>query len=214
MSSQYAPLKYQYPNWASTWRADIKAGRISLDDIPSFEIENKQVEATNLTEQKRALALKAEIVAMAEAIWGKHSNQVKYIRRQSVPSYYSPSTYDVRKALEGVREEASNVARQKVRDEMLQRAVIWLQEKGKILGKDFTLETAFEVSDDIAFQEAVAEAMPADGSFISFAGDDYCDGCAGWDGKSHRCQCGNRRVAWASSMSHSFENPHVYPEAW
>jgi hypothetical protein len=40
-------------------------------------------------------------------------------------------------------------------------------------------------------------AMPAPGEFIPFDGDDDCEDCAGWDGHSPRCECGNRRVYWA-----------------
>jgi hypothetical protein len=27
-------------------------------------------------------------------------------------------------------------------------------------------------------------------------GVEHCDACRGWDGESHRCDCGNRRVCW------------------
>lgn len=52
-------------------------------------------------------------------------------------------------------------------------------------------------------EELIASAMPGEGDFIEFDGmncDDYADQddppCAGWDGKSKRCECGNRRVSW------------------
>lgn len=38
------------------------------------------------------------------------------------------------------------------------------------------------------------------------------DECAGWDGRSRRCECGNRRVDWVSHGD--FENPYVRGEAW
>ena len=45
-------------------------------------------------------------------------------------------------------------------------------------------------------EQIIAEAMPAAGEFIGFEGMNCDDPCAGWDGKSHRCECGNRRVYW------------------
>jgi hypothetical protein len=45
--------------------------------------------------------------------------------------------------------------------------------------------------------EAIDAAMPAVGTFISFDGNDDCLDCRGWDGRSGRCECGNRRVCWA-----------------
>lgn len=47
------------------------------------------------------------------------------------------------------------------------------------------------------YDEAVAAAIKSlAGGLISFGGDDNCEGCGGWDGKSRRCECGNRRVYW------------------
>ena len=46
------------------------------------------------------------------------------------------------------------------------------------------------------FLDEVQKQMPADGEFINFNGDDECEDCPGWDGKSPRCECGNRRVYW------------------
>lgn len=34
----------------------------------------------------------------------------------------------------------------------------------------------------------MTELMEFDGS--------TCEDCAGWDGESNRCECGNNRVAW------------------
>ena len=50
-------------------------------------------------------------------------------------------------------------------------------------------------------QELIAAAMPAEDEFIEFDGWNCNDGfqdveCAGWDGRSRRCNCGNRRVSW------------------
>jgi len=33
--------------------------------------------------------------------------------------------------------------------------------------------------------------------------DSCCDDCGGWDGESRRCDCGNRRVYWATTKLHN-----------
>lgn len=52
-------------------------------------------------------------------------------------------------------------------------------------------------------EEAIAAAITAIGDdYTEFEGmncNDYgdeLDECAGWDGTSRRCDCGNRRVSW------------------
>lgn len=41
--------------------------------------------------------------------------------------------------------------------------------------------------------------------WIPFDGNEYCsDECRGWDGKSYRCDCGNRRVYWDEIEGHKF----------
>lgn len=60
-------------------------------------------------------------------------------------------------------------------------------------------------------EQAVAAAeLAADESWdhVQFDGmncNDYLsegdDECAGWDGESRRCDCGNRRVSWSTSQN-------------
>lgn len=63
--------------------------------------------------------------------------------------------------------------------------------------------------------EAITRAMPAPGEFIPFEGQncEYFGECEGWDGDSHRCQCGNRRVTW--EIEGTSEQGYVaYPSAY
>lgn len=60
------------------------------------------------------------------------------------------------------------------------------------------------------FEKLVAEKL-AEGGYFEFEGNEDCDeDCAGWDGESRRCECGNRRVCWVLSDDATY----VYPEAW
>jgi len=86
-----------------------------------------------------------------------------------------------------------------------------MQNKGFVLGTDFTLENAVCTANNIRFEELTNQAIVLGGVY-SFNGDDNCEDCTGWDGKSHRCNCGNRRVDW--SYDGNFENMYVFGEAY
>lgn len=94
------------------------------------------------------------------------------------------------------------------------RAICWLIAKGKRYGEDFTVESAVRMAEQIAYDEEVARSQGPEGSefWHNFDGNN-CDSCIGWDGRSHRCNCGNRRVSWSQSAGHTFENPSIYGEA-
>ena len=95
---------------------------------------------------------------------------------------------------------------------LLVRAVDWLRAHGKELGRDFEAANAIETANEIAFEEECARQK--EDAPLEFSGDDNCEGCAGWDGESRRCECGNRRVGWSRHDWHTFEKPAIYAEAW
>jgi len=61
-------------------------------------------------------------------------------------------------------------------------------------------------------EEAIEAEQPGPECYIDFDGNN-CDDCVGWDGRSRRCECGNRRVSWTSSKNDdgTFE---AIAEAW
>jgi hypothetical protein len=74
--------------------------------------------------------------------------------------------------------------------------------------------------DQIATNHAIHESQK-DG-FVSFKGNESCRRqCRGWDGISRRCDCGNRRVHWATENSFSdsaldydyLDGFYVFPKA-
>lgn len=71
-----------------------------------------------------------------------------------------------------------------------------------------------EAATEIAEQEAIAESMPGDGVYVEFDGDDFCEGCEGWDGESRRCYCGNRRIYWEAGWGCTFQNMYVFPQVY
>jgi hypothetical protein len=57
--------------------------------------------------------------------------------------------------------------------------------------------------------ERVAE-LERTGGFTDFSGQNCEQPCLGWDGKSRRCDCGNRRVTWTCNVW----SDSIYAEAW
>jgi hypothetical protein len=107
--------------------------------------------------------------------------------------------------------EAEKIKKAELESEALvQRAIIFLQNKGKVLGVDFDLKTALETANELRFEELTQEQI-AHGGVDDFCGMN-CDDCSGWDGIGHRCNCGNRRVYW--TYDGNFENMYVYGEAY
>lgn len=122
-----------------------------------------------------------------------------------VPGTLALAIGQVRSAL------ARKDAEKKSKDERPNLAAKYLADRGLIAGKDYDVSYVIETANETAREEAVKEAKPEDGDFIDFSGSDNCEGCAGWDGESHRCECGNRRVGWARDGD--FTNMTVYAEA-
>lgn len=73
------------------------------------------------------------------------------------------------------------------------------------------LDEMIKEEDNKIKRKAVKKYMRQYGEdgFVEFRGDDYCeDECRGWDGESHRCECGNRRMDW------EWDDGDIYPEPY
>lgn len=122
-----------------------------------------------------------------------------------------------RKHLEEQEKERKAAERKKEAQDYETEAVNWLMAKGKVYGKDFSAHDAVMLADEIAGDEETARTvaeLKLSGGYIDFSGQNCMGPCEGWDGHSHRCQCGNRRMCWATHMGHSFKSPAVYGEAY
>lgn len=108
-------------------------------------------------------------------------------------------------------------AQEKRRQKFLEETVTHLISKGFVLGTDFTLYTAISFANNRAYETKVAETVAnlvREKAFTSFDGQN-CDGpCAGWDGFSNRCECGNRRVGWEMSDYASWKDMQIRGVAW
>jgi hypothetical protein len=111
------------------------------------------------------------------------------------------------------REKEERERKEKERADALkiktERAVNFLIQRGKVLGRDFSIENAIDVANNIRYNEEVAaktKEMEELGDVIDFVGMN-CDDCPGWNGVDRRCACGNRRVYWESYDS-DFESEY------
>lgn len=104
---------------------------------------------------------------------------------------------------------------------LIQDAVLWIQDQypDKKIGVDFDIVNAVSYANNLAFYAEV-ERIRSEREWHEFAGFNCYDvsndgeSCAGWDGTSKRCQCGNRRVDWVEGYGHSFKEPYVCAEAY
>ncbi len=171
------------------------------------------------------------------------TRRVKVTSRAKYPKYQSERIeqvllsflpYESRVSLSTVSEEESLRTDDKEKEKKLEsinkiayrdKAVNFCISHGKKYGEDFTAETAIGLAEDIAFDLEVEKRrkdLKISNTFIDFngnnCGDSWISGdyapCAGWDGESRRCDCGNRRVGWEKVDGFNFEDPHIYAEAW
>jgi hypothetical protein len=75
-------------------------------------------------------------------------------------------------------------------------------------------ECEMSLDDTVRAYNAIEKAKASIDGHIGFEGfncRDIGNDCKGWDGKSRRCDCGNRRVSWVwDDVNPSF----VWAEAW
>jgi len=102
--------------------------------------------------------------------------------------------------------------REKVEElKLTEEALMFLQEHGKVIGIDFTLINAVNIANNLAAELEVNRRIEERCGYFDFDGTDTCDeSCTGWDGESHRCSCGNRRVSWEADDYHSFKTPSIH----
>lgn len=78
-------------------------------------------------------------------------------------------------------------------------------------------ELVVEAANQVAYDKCVAESTANEDGVDSFDGDENCGEfgeCGGWDGESHRCGCGNRRVYWEMGYGASFKDMYVMATAY
>jgi hypothetical protein len=194
-------------DWSTISETDAQEYQRQFDDVNA---ENKVIH-DGLVEKLK------QIKTVIVEIFGDTSAEAKYFSKKRIPTYQLTTDPPMERWAKATAERLTkeNDERQQHESTLLleqktERAIIWLQAHGKVLGTDFTVKTAYSVANDIAFDEAVEEHK---GTYISFAGDDSCEDCRGYDGLSNRCDCGNRRVSYVMPDWADFEDMCVIAEA-
>lgn len=201
------------PSWRLiNWRD--KAATISEEQIKLWREEtdkyNEQIDKLSKTNNE----IYMQMFALAETIYGKRSSVLRYLSNNRPDAIFRLS-YDFERIIEDAKKELTakkeKENKSKNEKELLAKAVLWLKEKGKELGKDYQVTEAVYTANNIAFEEEIEKRKKL-GGYIEFSGDDNCEDCEGWDMETGRCQCGNRRVSWDSSGN--FLNISIYAEAY
>lgn len=207
--------RYKSPECWRLTREQMLRG--TTEDFARWKAEALSVQECN-TEQVQARAqARREIEERIAQAWPRGSEGFKVMMRAlgktriENPQNFVRMLDDLEKDAARWREE---VKRKTVQDaegaRKLLAAGAFLSARGKVVGVDYEAREAIDMANEIAIEEAIAEQRSA-GGFISFAGDDNCSGCSGWDMESHRCECETRRVGWEHYGD--FESISVYAQA-
>ena len=206
---------YKKPHW---YTHGWSPNQITDEIIQAWEKETKECEEFN-KELRNSLQVKhKQCLEIAKEIWGESSKEYKYLHDKSAP--WTPSfsfQLDVKNKIKKYIDEQARLKmeqeQQKTIENMTIQATLYLTQRNIKIEPDWDAKTIIGKADTIAFDEKVAE-LQKDGGPFEFSGSDNCEGCSGWDGESHRCNCGNRRVDWVKGYGFSFLNPEVYAEAY
>ena len=213
-------LVYKYPSWYVKYN-DPKT--VTEKQLLEWEEENQKITKENIEVLEKRNSLCKELANLAEELEGKNSNLYKYIIKYRY-SYANDITYAFSRLKENIKAEKQKQEKKKEEDDAASKnleltidAIKFLEERGKVKDKDFEVKNAIDIANNVAFQEEVArriKSLEDSGDYIDFNGN-ICDGpCEGWDGRSRRCQCGNRRVSWEAGFGFTFKNLDIYAEAY
>jgi hypothetical protein len=189
---------------------------LTKEQAEAFDAENREIHKRNSEELKR---LVDQLCTFLEDRY-QFTNERKYLRKLRLPwpgvsvvSRLSDMERSKQKEAETKRKEQEAKEREQAERALIVDAVNWLREKGKEAGRDYDPANAVASANELSYELEIKARTEA-GGFIDFEGQN-CDGpCEGWDMESRRCDCGNRRVSWASGYGHSFKHPCVYAEAY
>jgi Ser-tRNA(Ala) deacylase AlaX len=177
-------------------------------------------DSMNKEVQKRRRSLLTTLHTIAEVLCGTTSKEYKYVSKIS-GNTYPPNDYTrYFKEYKDRAEYYQRVVALKIKQqedlrkrysETYTKAVEFLQSHDALPVSD--REDTIQRANDLAAKLEIKRLEEA-GGFFSFNGQNCENECAGWDGVSRRCECGNRRVFWVIGDGHSFESPYVYAEAY
>lgn len=198
------------------WR-NYKAGvalKLSSTQVEwdRWEAQDKERKAQATTRyEARAALLKDVLIPAAVALFGICSKVVGLLRQQTVHDVFDWVGQDfvreAKSAQEAKRREAANERAkmsQVERARLAGRAKVYLAKQGMdIPDAD---EAAISASFDHATNILIAK-IRAEQEWLPVKPGEHKE-CRGWDGKSHRCDCGNTRPYFATD-GESFEDAAI-----
>ena len=209
-----------YPGFANLTRERQVAATDA--DLAEWTAAAKAADAANAADHAARETAYQAITALASKVWEGEDLQraqtwLKKNRPQGGHARWQSRIADIRREVtEHRRKTTAEADRERGAAEniaKMARAVLWLKERGKELGKDYEATNAVKAADEIALNEEIERRCKAE-TWHDFDGQNCIDPCVGWDGEQRRCQCGNRRVSWVRGYEHSFESPSVHAEAY
>jgi len=212
------PITYEYPEWYyKTWKQNVEAN-LSSDQIAILKEEGEKINKYNQENFKETCQSVNLLKFGIGRLYGTESKLYKYFLNNGNienPPDIEGRYRDLLRAIATYQKDQKELEYKlnKVTEDtkLLERAIVWLHSRGFIIGSDFRLETAIKTANDIRFEELKEEKLSSP-NLYDFNGGAYCEDCAGWDGESRRCECGNRRVSWESEGN--FEDMYLYGEAY
>jgi len=137
--------QYIGPKYTQT---EMEIAEMSDEEFAVLEEEAKRCDEFNRTVLMEAKERKMRILAEIEYIWGKDSKQYKYILRQPIPvlnrSYQSILRDQRRRGLRKLEEQQKKERKLAMEQKRLQKAIVYCQKYGLVLGTDFTVDNVFE----------------------------------------------------------------------
>lgn len=194
---------------------------LSDKEVEDLKLKQNEIDEKNKEIQKKVNEDIATIKSLTKKYFGEHSKEYKYVSKFSKHNSYYSNDFNrvIVERRENAKKELEKQNREKeakiAQDKYLTDAISYLISKGKKIGDDFTTENAVDVANEVAYEEEVEKnkELGRCGHLFEFSGSDYCENCGGWDGNSHRCECGNRRVCW-TNYDFDFRKPYIYAEAY
>lgn len=207
--------RYESPECWRLTREQLLKG--TAEDFARWRAEAAPVQERNAARVRARVQAKQAIQSLITQVWPRGSEGFKVMTRAlskahtEGPEDFVRRLNDLERDAIRHREETTRKATQDAESaRKLLAAGAFLSARGKVVGTDYEAGEAIEVANKIARDEAIA-AHRNNGGFISFGGDDNCEGCRGWDMSSHRCDCEKRRVGWEDDGD--FEDMQVFAKA-
>lgn len=128
-------------------------------------------------------------------------------------TWYDQQDRRIQELDEKEKQEKLMKQRELEKTDLLNKAIEFCLNNGLQFGIHFSTENAISVANDVAFKKQVEVHKSEIGNgYIYFSGQNCEDECSGWNPMDNRCQCGNRRVAWATVSD--FRDMEIYAEAY